>query len=135
MTWQKRVFDALHLGCVPVVFEHRAHNGSGLSWFVGGDDPPAPEDSYPFFHSSRIDYRRLFVVVRYERMGSEAFDLVRFLEALPHEVVAAKMEYARRVAHLLWWDYSGAAPDAFSGMVAEVARVLEDRGVFEAMPG
>lgn len=117
-THQKRLFDAVLTGCIPVVIAFPSHRPGKVSWWRAGGPPvenmvPFPED---------VDYRRLVLEVP-ERELMEG----RFVDAMLHlseSEVRARQEAMREFRQLLRFDFTGSGPDAFTMTVRAVHRFL-----------
>ncbi|CAE8642314.1 unnamed protein product [Polarella glacialis] len=116
---QKRLFDVMLTGCLPVVVAFPSHVPGEVSWWLPGGPPV--ERMVPFPRD--IDYRSFVVEVPQEEVESG-----RFMEALlklPEQELKERRSAMLRARPLIRFDFGGSGADAFSMTLREIWRFLE----------
>ncbi|CAJ1392035.1 unnamed protein product [Effrenium voratum] len=115
---QKRLFDAIITGCLPVVVAFPSHVPKQVSWWLP-NGPPA-ERMVPFWDA--VQYRSFVVEVPEREVRAGAF-MTRLLQ-MPSAEKAARRMAMRRARAQLRFDFQGTGPDAFTNLVQEVWQFL-----------
>jgi len=115
---QKRLFDAMLTGCIPVVIAFRSEVPGEVSWWQ--ENGPPLHRMLPFWDA--IDYRSFTVELLHEEVlrGQAADRLLMISDA---ELEERRMAM-RRYRQLIRYDFSGSRPDAFSMIMQEVKTFL-----------
>eukprot|EP00928_Gymnodinium_smaydae_P086853 TRINITY_DN71269_c0_g1_i1.p1 TRINITY_DN71269_c0_g1~~TRINITY_DN71269_c0_g1_i1.p1 ORF type:complete len:572 (-),score=118.43 TRINITY_DN71269_c0_g1_i1:54-1769(-) len=116
---QKRLFDSMLTGCIPVVVAFPSHVPGKVSWWLPGGPPV--ERMVPFPRD--IDYRSF--VVEVPQAVVEAGGLVEALLRIPEAELEARRAALRRARSLVRYDFAGSSPDAFTATMRELRRFLE----------
>eukprot|EP00668_Euglena_longa_P033782 GGOE01043414.1.p1 GENE.GGOE01043414.1~~GGOE01043414.1.p1 ORF type:complete len:290 (-),score=36.10 GGOE01043414.1:58-927(-) len=119
--FQKRFFDTLLNGAIPVVIRRRCRNG--VTWF---SHLPAENSHRSFFscptkwlvkHSYPtlpVPWASLVVEVDLDALLATNFSLVEHLVAVPQREIEEKLERIARVRNWFLYDFEGTTEDAFS---------------------
>ena len=121
-----RLYDTILSGCVPLVilFKVNTEHGECLSHYSRNPAECCMQDFYPFY--GHIDWRSMMVEVPEEIYhDTGAGTLESFLLGLDMKELQAKRELVLKTRHLLDYDWSGEAPDAFSMFLAQVCDAIE----------
>lgn len=115
---QKRLYDAMLTGCIPVVIAFPSHVPGKVSWWLPGGPPvermvPFPDD---------VDYRS-FVVEVPQRVVEDG-RLVEALLQVPEHELEAKRAAMKGAKSLVRFDFGGSGPDAFTAMMRSIWRAL-----------
>ena len=127
--FNKRLFDVVLAGCLPVVVAHYTLFGSGVSWWHMNGSPVEWVMPFP----DLIDWRRLAIEVPAEKFEEEIYmSYATAILGVSHAEREAKRRYMREVRGLLSYNLQGLGasgapgtpPDAFDAILGEVRRVL-----------
>eukprot|EP00931_Biecheleriopsis_adriatica_P080283 TRINITY_DN53639_c0_g1_i1.p1 TRINITY_DN53639_c0_g1~~TRINITY_DN53639_c0_g1_i1.p1 ORF type:complete len:561 (+),score=87.28 TRINITY_DN53639_c0_g1_i1:24-1685(+) len=115
---QKRLFDAMLTGCIPVAIAFPSHVKGETSWWLPGGPPidrmlPFPED---------IDYRSFVVEVPMVEVERGRF--MQALLSIPEAELEERRAAMQRARSLVRFDFSGTGPDAFTMTVQGIWRFL-----------
>lgn len=119
---QKRLFDAMLTGCIPVVVAFQSHVPDYVSWWLPGGPPI--ERMVPFWDA--IDYRSFVVEVSESEVRAGRF-MDRLLR-ITHSEIQQRREAMRHARALVRFDFSGSAPDAFTEIVGEIWKFISTLG-------
>ena len=130
LPFQKRFFDVLASGAIPVVVA-RETPGFGVSYWQGNGlfreiTERYTVDRFPLvtrmFPDVGLDYKELVVEVSPETL--QGGKLMEFLESISEEEIKRKLALIERHRALFLYDFSGDGPDAFTVMLRTVQNKL-----------
>mmetsp|Transcript_45930 Transcript_45930/g.84245 ORF Transcript_45930/g.84245 Transcript_45930/m.84245 type:complete len:553 (-) Transcript_45930:9-1667(-) len=116
---QKRLFDAMLTGCIPVVVAFPSHVPGEVTWWKA-DGPPL-DRMLPFWED--IDYRSFTVEVTLEELQRR--QVVERLLGISDAELEQRRAAMRRFKQLIRYDFTASGPDAFSMIMKEVKDFLQ----------
>jgi hypothetical protein len=117
LPWQKRFFDALAAGCVPLLVSYNDTSKACAAWsYVGG---PCVEDTYPF--TAKIDYTAITAQIDSAHFRNGSF--AEAISRLDRNELEAKRRRLEEMRHLFLYDWTGASEDTFSATMEDICRV------------
>lgn len=115
---QKRLFDSVLTGCIPVVIAFPSHKTGEVSWWFPGGPPVSRMVPFP----TEIDYYSFVVEVPQEEVAEGRF--VEYLLRLSDADIRSRQEAMRRYRQFFRFDFTGSEADGFSLLMKEIGHFL-----------
>mmetsp|Transcript_9961 Transcript_9961/g.15980 ORF Transcript_9961/g.15980 Transcript_9961/m.15980 type:complete len:513 (+) Transcript_9961:192-1730(+) len=130
LPYQKRIYDAISYGSIPVVIERKVENTSLPTWYRANRVwkfchavATSVENSYPDISFSGLSYSDVVVALSPEQARE---DVVGSLETVlkDREGILRRFEAIRRIRQYISYDFSGTRPDAFTAMLHKLRAMI-----------